>query len=63
MGGRSDLFNSGEVVKGEGEGIFSKFRGKLAKRGELQNQGGVWTLGLAPSKLIRYLFWVFLSQN
>ena len=30
-----------------GEGIFSKFRGELAKRGELKNSGGgggVWTL-------------------
>ena len=41
----------GEVVKrgggggGGGEGIFSKFRGELAKRGELKNSGGgVWTL-------------------
>ena len=28
----------------KGEGIFSKFRGELAKRGELKNSGGVWTL-------------------
>ena len=27
-----------------GEGIFSKFRGELAKRGELKNSGG----GLDP---------------
>ena len=32
--GRSDLFNSGGGgQKGEGEGIFSKFRRELAKRG------------------------------
>ena len=31
----------GEVVKrGEGEGIFSKFRGELAKRGSSKIQGG-----------------------
>ena len=39
-GGRSDLFNSGgRWSKGE-ERIFSKFRGELAKRGELKNSGG-----------------------
>ena len=39
--GRSDLFNSGgRWSKGGGEGIFSKFRGELAKKGELKIQGG-----------------------
>ena len=40
-GGRSDL------VK-KGRGIFSKFRGELAKRGSLKIQG-VWTLDEAMS--------------
>ena len=39
-GGRSDLFYSGGRWSKGGEGIFSKFRGELAKRGELQNSGG-----------------------
>ena len=40
-GGRSDLFNSGGGgQKGGGGGIFSKFMGELAKRGELKNSGG-----------------------
>ena len=39
MGGRSDLFNSGGRWS-KGGGIFSKFRGELAKRGELKNSGG-----------------------
>ena len=43
-GGRSDLFNSGgRWSKGGGEGIFSKFRGELAKRGDKKFRG-VWTL-------------------
>ena len=28
------------MVKGGGGGIFSKFRGELAERGELKNSGG-----------------------
>ena len=28
------------VKRGRGEGIFSKFREELAKRGELKNPGG-----------------------
>ena len=43
VGGRSDLFNPGGRWSKGGEGIFSKFRGELAKRGELKNSGGVWT--------------------
>ena len=43
-GGRSDLYiysiEGGGGQKG-GKGIFSKFRGELAKRGELKNSGGV----------------------
>ena len=39
MGGRSDLFNSGGRWS-KGGGIFSKFRGELAKIGELKNSGG-----------------------
>ena len=43
-GGRSDLFNSGgRWSKGGRGGIFSKFRGELAKRGVKQIQR-VWTL-------------------
>ena len=30
-----------------GDWIFSKFRGELAKRGELKIQEGVWTLDKA----------------
>ena len=37
VGGRSDLFNSGEGGQKGGKGIFSKLRGELAKRGELKN--------------------------
>ena len=33
----------GEVVK-RGEGMFSKFRGELAKRGGVKKFRGVWTL-------------------
>ena len=47
VGDRSDLFNSGgrwSKGGGGGEGIFSKSRGELAKRGKLKNSGGVWTL-------------------
>ena len=47
VGSRSDLFNSGGWSKGGGggggEGIFSKFRGELAKRG-VKKFRGVWTL-------------------
>ena len=41
------------MVKRRGEGIFSKFRGGLAKRRELKNSGaggGVWTLDKAMSE-------------
>ena len=40
MRGRSDLFNSGGCGQ-KGGGIFSKFRGELAKIGELKNSGGL----------------------
>ena len=44
MGGRSDLFNSGGRWS-KGGGIFSKFRGELAKRGVKKFRGGgVWTV-------------------
>ena len=42
-GGRSYLFNSGGRWSKGGEGIFSKFRGELAKRG-VKKFRGVWTL-------------------
>ena len=45
VGGRSDLFSSGGRWSKGGEGIFSKFRGELAKRGVKKFRGGgVWTL-------------------
>ena len=40
----SDLFNSGGRWSKGREGIFSIFRGELAKRGEFKNSGGAWTL-------------------
>ena len=40
VGGRSNLFNSGGRWSKGGEGIFKKFRGELAERGELKNSGG-----------------------
>ena len=42
MRSRSDLFNSGGGGQ-KGEGIFSKFREELAKRG-VKKCRGVWTL-------------------
>ena len=39
-GGRSDLFNSGGRWSKRGEGIFSRFRGELAKRGVKKFRGG-----------------------
>ena len=35
------IHGGGAQKGGGGEGIFSKFRGELAKRGELKNSGGV----------------------
>ena len=45
-GGKSNLFNSGgrwSKRGGGGEGIFSKFRGALTKRG-VKKFRGIWTL-------------------
>ena len=38
VGGRSDLFNSGGGGQ-KGEGIFSKFKGELTKRGVKKFRG------------------------
>ena len=50
VGGRSDLFNSGERWSLGGGGIFSKLRGELAKMGVKKFRGvGPW-MKLCPIK-------------
>ena len=52
VGGRSDLFNSGGRWS-KGGGIFSKFRGELAKRG-VKKFRGVWTMDEAMCHMTKF---------